>query len=217
MKRSLLTFLVILLALTIKAQIPYFAPTVGSNKLYGYTSLKFRPGINAQETYTTFQYGIGNNFATGLDLYTSGNSVYGGYLVRLGYSANKWFNIGLQLTPTFNIGNNMKFEYLTSALYLNGNITNDGTLFWTANTWYGINRDADDTVSQYLYLGKTLGLPKGQSITPMLGTIYSWEFDQDADIAFGAYWNVSKFNIYLWGNDILKKHPRIVIGIDFTF
>ena len=39
------------------AQIPYFAGTVGDGKLYGYSSVKARPGINQQETYTTFQYG----------------------------------------------------------------------------------------------------------------------------------------------------------------
>ena len=37
------------------AQIPYYAGTVGDGKLYAYTSLKARPGINHQETYTTFQ------------------------------------------------------------------------------------------------------------------------------------------------------------------
>ena len=47
------------------AQIPYYAGTVGDGKLYGYTSLKVRPGINHQETYTTFQYGLGDHWATG--------------------------------------------------------------------------------------------------------------------------------------------------------
>lgn len=198
------------------AQIPYFAPTVGNNNLYGYTSLKFRPGINAQETYSTFQYGIGDHTATGIDLYTSGASVYGGVLARFGYSFDKWFKVGVQVTPSFEISNNMKFSYLTSALYLNGAITRDGRLFWNANTWYGINKGAKNTLSQYLYLGASFNLPKDQSITPMIGTIYSWMFDKKADLTFGAYWAVHKFNIYLWTNDILEKYPRVVIGVDFV-
>ena len=54
-------FLCLWLSVSLRAfaQIPYFAGTVGDGKLYGYTSLKVRPGINNQETYTTFQYGLG--------------------------------------------------------------------------------------------------------------------------------------------------------------
>jgi len=200
-----------------KAQIPYFAPTVGHLKLYGYTSLKFRPGINSQETYTTFQFGIGKHFATGIDIYTNGSSSYTGYLIRVGKKFNQWFNIGGQLTPTFNLSQNMKFEYLTAALYMNGNILDQGKLFWVSNTWYGINRGSENTISQYLYLGTAIGLPKGQMITPMVGTIYSWKFDQKADLALGAYWSIDKFNIYLWGNDFFKSHPRIIAGVDFVF
>ena len=47
----------LLFSMKVIAQIPYFAGTVGDGKLYGYTSVKARPGINHQETYTTFQYG----------------------------------------------------------------------------------------------------------------------------------------------------------------
>ena len=68
----------------VKAQVPYFAGTAGDGNLYGYTSVKFRPGINAQETYTCFQYGIGDQFATGADLYTGKNCAYWGALARWG-------------------------------------------------------------------------------------------------------------------------------------
>lgn len=207
---------VIGLSLSSFAQIPYFAPTVGNNNLYGYTSLKFRPGINAQETYSTFQFGIGDYTATGIDLYTNGNSVYGGVLARVGYTFNQWLKIGAQITPSFNIGKNMEFSYLTNALYLNGNITGNGKLFWDANTWYVVNKGGENTINQYLYLGSSFNLPKNQTITPMLGTIYSWKFDKKMDIAFGAYWSVQKYNFYLWTNDVLEKHPRIIVGVDFV-
>ena len=36
----------LLLSMKVMAQIPYFAGTVGDGKLYGYTSVKARPGIN---------------------------------------------------------------------------------------------------------------------------------------------------------------------------
>lgn len=217
MKHLFCTTLIIILTLSVRAQIPYFASTVGDCNLYGYTSLKFRPGVNSQETYSTFQFGIGNNTATGIDLYTSDNSVYGGVLVRIGYAINKWFKIGAQITPSFEISDNMKFSYLTNALYLNGAISGDGKWFWNANTWYGVNKGMKNTLTQYLYIGSSFSLPKNQVITPMIGTIYSWMFDKKTDLTFGAYWTIQKFNIYLWTNDILEKHPRIIMGIDFTF
>lgn len=198
-------------------QIPYFAATVGNNNVYGYTSVKFRPGNNLQETYSTFQYGVGNMFATGIDLYTNNGGSYGGVLLRFGLPVSEWFNIGAQVTPTFDMTSNLSLSYVNTSLYLNGNITEGGQYFWCGNTWYGINKGIENTISQYLYLGASYDLPRGQKITPMVGTIYSWKFDQDADLAIGAYWIISKSNIYLWGNDLFKRNPRVVVGIDFTF
>ena len=118
------------------AQIPYFAKTVDQDRMYAYTSMKVRPGINSQETYTTFQYGLSNSLATGLDLYTSNGNSYWGILMRYGACLSKYFNVGVQVTPSFNLSDNFKFAYLTSALYLNGNITKDGNTLWCANTWW---------------------------------------------------------------------------------
>lgn len=218
MKNKVL-FLVLVLSIIstlAKAQVPYFSGTVGDGKLYGYTSLKFRPAINNQETYTCFQYGLGDYAATGVDLYTGLNSAYAGVLVRGGYKVNQWFGIGGQLTPSFDLNNSMKFSYLTAALYMNGSITNDGNLFWCSNTWLGINRGADNTLSQWTYLGYSISTCENQSITPMVGAIHSWKFDQDADLAIGAYYTIGKWNLYLWGNDFFKEHPRFVVGVDFT-
>lgn len=217
MKKYIIILLFLLLGnIVSKAQVPYFSGTVGNGKLYGYTSLKFRPGINNQETYTCFQYGLGDYAATGVDLYTGLNSAYAGVLVRGGYKVNQWFGIGGQLTPSFDLNNSMKFSYLTAAIYMNGSITSDGNLFWCSNTWFGINKGADDTISQWTYLGYSIPTCQNQSITPMVGAIHSWKFDQDADLAIGAYYTIGKWNIYLWGNDFFKDNPRIVVGIDFT-
>lgn len=153
MKHIFSIILFFICSITAIAQIPYFASTVGNNKLYGYTSLKFRPGINAQETYTTFQYGVGSSFATGVDITTGNASTFAGVLLRYGLPINQWFNIGFQATPSFNMNDNMSFSYLTAAMYLNGAITTDNKLFWAGNTWWGINRNSKNTITQYLYLG----------------------------------------------------------------
>lgn len=216
MRKVILLAVTLLSAFNAVAQIPYFAGTVGDGKLYGYTSLKARPGINHQETYTTFQYGLGSHFATGVDLYTGPNCSYWGTLVRYGLPLSKWFNIGAEVTPSFNLNNSFKFAHLTSALYLNGAITNDGHLFWCTNTWWIVDRSAAPTFSNYEYLGYTVNIKNGRAITPMLGAIHSWKFDQDADLAAGLYYTFNAWNLYVWGNDILKSHPRIVIGIDFS-
>ena len=205
------------------AQIPYFAGTVGDGLLYGYSSVKARPGINRQETYTTFQYGLGDHFAAGIDLYTASlpsesqtGLAYWGTLVRYGLNLCKWFNIGAEETVSFNHNDSFKFAYLTSALYLNGAISANGRLFWCTNTWWIVNRGADNTFSNYEYLGYTIPLKSGRSLTPMLGAIHSWQFDQDVDLAAGFYFTLNRWNFYVWGNDYLKSHPRFIVGIDFA-
>lgn len=210
-------FFVLATVSAVKAQVPYFAGTVGDGRVYGYTSVKFRPGSNAQETYTTFQYGITNFGAVGLDLYTSNGSAYTGFLIRGGYKLNKWFNVGAQVTPSFNLSNNFRFSYLIGAVYLNGNISRDGKFFWCSNTWLTINESAKDTFMNWEYLGMNIPTTAGQSVTPMVGAIHSWKFDQDADLALGAYYTIKNWNLYLWGNDIFKSHPRVVVGVDFAF
>lgn len=216
MRRLFFLLIVTVFASSAKAQVPYFSGTVGNGKLYGYTSLKVRPGKNAQETYTTFQYGLGNYAAAGLDLYTGTNCSYAGYLFRVGKKFNKWFGLGGQITPSFDLNDNFKFSYLTSALYMNGAISSDGNFFWCSNTWWGVNDGADNTLTNWEYLGYCVPIKKGQSITPMIGTIHSWKFDQDVDISAGVYYSIKNWNIYLWGNDFLKSNPRVVLGADFT-
>lgn len=216
MRRIVACAVALLLILHVFGQIPYFAGTVGNGKLYGYSSVKCRPGINHQETYTTFQYGLGDQFATGIDLYTDPNCTYWGALVRYGCPICKWFNVGAEVTPSFNLKDSFRFSYLTSALYLNGALTRNGRLFWCTNTWCIVNKGAKNTFSNYEYLGYTIPLKNGQAITPMAGAIHSWRFDQDADLAAGFYYTIKQWNFYVWGNGFLKAHPRIVVGVDFA-
>ena len=216
MKKAVVFAIILLGSIKVLAQIPYYAGTVGDGKLYGYSSVKARPGINQQETYTTFQYGLGDHFATGMDLYTGLNCAYWGALVRYGLNINKWFNIGVEETSSFNLNNSFKFSYLTSALYMNGAISGDGRFFWCTNTWWIVNDGADNTFSNYEYLGYAVPLKNGHTLTPLVGTIHSWKFDQDVDIATGFYYTYNNWNLYVWGNDFLKDHPRFVVGIDFV-
>lgn len=217
MKKILTIIVFTFITVAIYAQVPYFSGTVGDAKLYGYTSLKTRPGINNLETYTTFQYGVTDYVSGGLDLYTSPNSAYMGLLIRGGYKFNKRIGVGVQITPSFNLNDNFKFSYLTSALYLNGAITDDGKLFWCSNTWWGVNKGADNTITNWEYLGYAVPLKNGDSITPMMGMTHSWQFDEDPDMAAGFYYTHKNWNFYLWGNDFFKFHPRAVVGVDFTF
>lgn len=215
MKKLHIIALLIVLTISAKAQIPYFAGTAGDGNLYGYTSLKFRPSVNAQESYTTFQYGISDYVAVGTDIYTYNNSVYWGFLARGGYKFNKWYGIGLQATPSFDMGNSFEFNYLTLGLYQNGAITSDGNLFWVSNTWAGINRDAENTWNQWWYLGYYIDFKEKGGITPMVGCLHDWKFANEADFAAGFYYTYKSWNFYVWGNDFFKDKPRIVFGVDF--
>lgn len=214
--RHFVLLFLLLFSLRGMAQIPYFAGTVGDGLLYGYSSVKCRPGIDKQETYTTFQYGIGDHLAAGIDLYTGPDCAYWGSLVRYGMSFSKWFNAGAELTSSFNLNDSFRFAYLTSALYLNGAITADGRLFWATNSWWVVKDGAANTVSNYEYLGYTFRLKNGHAVTPMAGAIHSWKFDQDVDLAAGFYYTLKNWNFYVWGNDFLKDHPRLIVGIDFA-
>lgn len=214
MKKIILSIVFAFVAVATFAQVPYFAGTTGDGNLYGYTSVKFRPGINAQETYTTFQYGITDYAAVGTDIYSYNNCVYWGFLVRGGYKVNKWYGIGLQATPSFDLGNSFKFSYMTLGLYQNGALTPDGNLFWVSNTWGGINRDGSNSWNQWWYLGYYFDFKDKGGITPMVGCLHDWEF-KSVDLAVGFYYSYKNWNFYAWGNDFFKKNPRVVIGIDF--
>ena len=216
MKRLLFFLLFFIFCIVVNAQIPYFAGTVDRGKMYAYTSVKARPGVNSIESYTSFQYGITNSFATGTDLYTSSGNAFWGLLLRYGLKVSRWYNVGMQLTPSFDLSNSFKFNYLTSGLYMNGAISTDGNLFWCSNTWLGINKGVEDTINQWTYLGYALKPTKKTSLTPMIGEIHSWRFDNDLDLACGIYYSVKKFNFYFWGNDFFKSHPRLVFGFDIT-
>lgn len=63
----LVAFTLYALEINLQAQVPNFGTTVGDQKLYGYSSMKYRAKADTWETYSTLQYGIGNHFQTGVD------------------------------------------------------------------------------------------------------------------------------------------------------
>lgn len=202
-----------------RAQIPNFGTTVGDQKLYGYSSMKYRTNSSTWETYSTLQYGISDYAQVGVDLYTNGAVSYIGYVVRGGYKFCDYIKLGGQLTPSFDMGDNHRFSYLTSALYVNGNITKDGRLFYVTDMWLENNKNELTSAKQWSYLGYTcpLGKKGSQSLTPMAGIIHSWKFDQDVDLSLGCYYSYKNINLYAWTNDILTKHPRFILAVEFSF
>ena len=218
MRKTKLIGILCCLPLVANAQIPNFGTTVGSQRLYGYSSLKYRANVDTWETYSTLQYGIGSHFQTGFDLYTNSGESYIGYIVRGGTKINDYLKIGAQVTPSFNLQDNHKFSYLTSALYINGNLTKDGKWFYVTDTWLENDKDKLTSAKQWSYVGHTFDLSgNGNSITPMVGAINSWKFDQDVDLSMGFYYTHKNVNLYAWSNDILTKHPRFIVAVEFAF
>lgn len=218
MKKLMLLALMIVTFISAFSQVPNFGTTVGDKKLYGYSALKYRTNADTWETYGTLQYGIGNHFQTGVDLYTGGGNAYIGYIVRGGTNISDYFKIGAQLTPSFDLNAHHKFSYLTSALYINGNITKDGKWFYVTDTWLENDKDKLTSAKQWSYIGHKFDLPgNGNSITPMVGAIHSWKFDQDVDLSMGCYYSHKNINLYAWANDILTKQPRFIVAVEFAF
>uniref|UniRef100_UPI00402A53CB hypothetical protein n=1 Tax=Alloprevotella sp. TaxID=1872471 RepID=UPI00402A53CB len=180
--------------------------------------MKYRAKAKTWETYSTLQYGVTDYMNVGADLYYNGSDSYIGYTFRTGKKFSPYFSVGAQFTPSFNLGENHKFAYMTEALYMNGNITRDGRMFWITNTWLEQANHELSSAKQWTYLGYTCPLGnKGNSITPMAGIIHDWKFESDVDLSFGAYYSHKNINVYAWTNDILTDHPRFVLAVEFKF
>lgn len=113
--RSILFYSLLLTCATVSWQVPNFGTTVGEQKLYGYSSMKYRAKADTWETYSALLYDIGNHFQTDVGLYANGAANYIGYFVRVGTKINDFLKIGAQQTPSFDLNDHHKFSYLTSA------------------------------------------------------------------------------------------------------
>lgn len=217
MKNFFVALAMMFLPMVCVAQVPNFATTVGDGKLYGYSALNTLVGSDVYNAYTTFQYGVGSDFAFGVS-YSSSEMVRDfGVTARFGHEFSKWIKVGAQLTPMFDMNDKFSFAYLSGGLYGQGQITNDGNLFWLSNTWLDVNDDGVESVSQYWYLCRHFNFENGNSITPMLGLLHSWEFDEDLNVAAGFYYSYKLINLYLWGDRFFEDNPRLNIGLEFAF
>ena len=216
MKKIYSIIILSLVACALSAQVPYFGTTVGRGKVFGYSSLKFRPSINAQEVYTTLQFGITDYFSVGTDFYANSNTIDHGLYVRIGKKWSKWFSAGVQSTYQSNLRDNYKFSNVNTGVFLNGNIINNGLLFWTSNTWLTFNYNGIHSYKQWWYLGCNIMFDENNTLVPMIGLIHSWKFNQPADFAIGAYYVYKKYSFYLWGNDFFTEYPRLTVAVDFT-
>ncbi len=199
------------------AQIPYYGTTVSKHHLYAYTSYKFRPNIDDQYTYSTLQYGISSWLALGMDYMTGPSQSNIGYSIRVGRKFNPWLSAGLQVTPSFDMNEGHEWTCNTTGLYLNGNITRDGKLFWVSNTWHTASRHADASIVQWWYLASSLPLTKYSSLWPHVGLGHSWLFDRNANLALGLYFVCRRFGVYLWGDDFFAVNARITVGLEYVF
>lgn len=204
-------------AMNLSAQAPSLAGQVGNGHVYGFSSLKFHPGINAQEGYIQLQYGIGQCFSAGADVYASGSGLSSmSALARFAVPLNSYASLGLQLSPTFSLNDNMKFTSVTTALYLNGIFSKRSNMMWCINTRWGVNQKSEYTLNQWSYLGYRIPLRNGHAITPMLGGWHSWKFDQDMDFTTGFLYSAKRCGIYFYINEYLKDHIGVLMGLDFV-
>lgn len=214
--KAILTALLSLGCAVCFSQVPFYAPAPGDGRLFGYHSLKFRPSVNYNESFTTFQYGIGKS-AVGLELYTCPTGAYSGYTFRAGLYESNGFNLGIQTSPTFSLGDNHKFSYVTSGLYLHGAFDPEGRFYWLSNTLWTVHTDKMADIEHWLYLGAKFPLPDGSVLNPMAGTIHSWRLDSEPGLALGCSWAVGNYEFFLWSDNYLKDDFRIVFGIGFVY
>lgn len=204
-------------SLTSSAQVPFYASPPEKGHMFAYHSMKFRPAVNYFETFTTGQYGLGAKTAVGLELYTCPSGAYAGYTFRAGLYENNYFNIGLQTSPTFALGENHRFSYITSGLYIHGAFDPDGRFYWLSNTLWTVHTDKMADIEHWFYFGAKFPLQNGTLLHPMIGTIHSWRFDSVPDIAIGCSWAVGNYEFFLWSNNYTRDNLRLVFGIAFAY
>ena len=214
--KPILAALMLLGCGALHAQVPFYAAAPGDGVLFGYHSLKFRPANGYNESFTTFQYGIGKT-AVGLELYTCPTGVYSGYTFRAGFYKSNYFNIGFQTSPTFSMSDHHKFSYITSGLYVHGAFEPTGRFYWLSNTLWTVHADKMADIEHWLYLGAKFPLSNGSLIHPMVGTIHSWRFDSNPDLALGCSWAVGHYEFFLWSSNYFRDAVRVVFGIAFVY
>ncbi len=210
-RKVLISLALCLLVLPSFAQIPSFHRTAGDKTMYSFVIVDWNPEVQAMSSTSSFQWGIGDHFATGLTFSNSLLTQNMALIARAGVKVNRYFGIGGMLTPWFNLNNGMEYSHFSGWLAINGDITDK--LSYCSNTGFS----ARDKISGYQlsYLGYTIGLNENWSLTPMVGASFSLAFDEPLLPTAGLFLAYKEWGFYVWGRQLANGDPSIEFSIEF--
>lgn len=217
MKKTFLVALFAIVTAASYAQVPFFADPLGKGTIYGYGDLGFRPGINAQDFYTYWQYGVTDWLDAGFDFSTVDGYAEMAATAKFSHIFSQWIGASAMLQPWFSFNDNFKFSGLTTTIILQGALTRNDRLRWLSNTGIGFCNDYDGYTAQTWYLGYSFEFKNEDTLTPMAGVSHTWKFDEDVMPTAGLYYTHKRLGLYLWSGDLLNNHPRFGVAFDFTF
>lgn len=204
-------FLLLCIATLSFAQIPYFGTTTGKGSLYTYLQLKAFPGNNNQSSYTSVNYGLGNNFDIAGNYNSADNTNSWG--LKYSFFNKDWMHVGLQSMVGFDLKKNYHFNNATTGLYLNGYVAPN--ISYILNTWY-TQYEKSSWWEQWYYLGYDIG-----KVTILAGGVTELSNECKSDLALGMWTPINKHgsNIYLWLGNLLQDHSdlKVTIGFDYKF
>jgi hypothetical protein len=211
MKKLFLSLVLVALATLAQAQIPYFGNTLGEKgAVYGYAQFKALPQTGAMSFYCSGSVGV--HKYVDLDANFNSGDMTLGLGCKVGYSVNKYFNIGLQPMVQFDLNNKFKPQYLNTGLFMNGSIGKG--FWWVNNLWYWEYFN-DRYVEDWLYLAYTY-----KWFTVTAGPTCEFVHDHKPDLAVGLWFNVYK-TMYIYvqaGNMCLNAgNAKCTVGVDFRF
>lgn len=217
MKKTLLITLLTVVTMAVSAQIPYYADPLGKGTIYGYAEFGFHPGINAQEFSTYWQYGCTDWLDAGFDYSLAEEYSSMAVTAKFGYMFSKWFGASAMIQPWFAVNNNFQFDGLLTTVILQGSLTKNEKLYWLSNTALGWLNEYKGYNAQTWYLAYKFKFKNEDTLSPMIGVVHNWKFDEDAAPTAGLYYTHKRLGVYLWGGDLLASFPRFGIALDVTF
>ncbi len=212
MRKLFITLLVSLLAIPAFAQIPSFHRVAGDKTMYSFAIVDWNPKTEALSSFSSYQWGIGDYFSTGVSFSNSLASQNMAFVARTGVKINKHFGIGGMLNPWFNLNRSMKYSHLSGWIAINGDVA--GNLSYCTNTNFNI-REQKMRASQLSYIAYTIGIDDNWSLTPMVGGSFSWAFNETFLPSAGLFLAYKEWGFYVWGRQLVTGDPSIEFSIEF--